>query len=121
MPGDFTSNDSPHSTPEVEELISLSASEPLASPSSRMTRIRMVVENVHDRAGAYDDVLGALKLTFDQEEFKKAFPQRIRELESPEGAQHRFTFHPDYVNHLTSIMMLSTDTLNVFLRAAGSQ
>ncbi len=115
MPGDFTSNDSPYSAPEVEELISLPASEPPASPSSRMTCIRMVAEDVHNRAGAYDDVLGALKLTFDQEEFKKAFPQRIRELESKEGAQRRFTFHPDYVNHLNSVMTLSADTLNVFL------
>jgi len=86
-----------------------------------MTRIRMVAEDVRNRAGAYDDVLGALKLTFDQEEFKKAFPQRIRELESQEGSQRRFTFHPDYVHHLNSVMTLSADTLNIFLRAAGSE
>src|SRR5713101_3831155 len=86
-----------------------------------MTRIRMVAEDVRNRAGAYDDVLGALKLTFDQEEFKKAFPQRIRELESQEGSQRRFTFHPDYVHHLNSVMTLSADMLNIFLRAAGSE
>src|SRR6266849_4336940 len=86
-----------------------------------MTRIRMVAEDVRNRAGAYDDVLGALKLTFDQEEFKKVFPQRIRELKSQEGSQRRFTFHLDYVHHLNSVMMLSADMLNIFLRAAESE
>ncbi len=120
-PGDFTPSDSPYSAPEVEESVSLHSGETPASPSSRMTRIRMIAEEIRNRAGAYDDVLGALELTFNKEEFKKAFPRRIRELESQEGSQRRFTFHPDYVDHLNSVMMLSADTLNVFLRAAGSE
>ena len=94
------------------------ASKPPASPSSWMACICMVAEDVHNRAGAYDNVLGAFRLTFDKEEFKKAFPQGIRELESQEGTQHCFMFHLDYIDHLNSVMMLSADTLNVFLWAA---
>jgi len=40
-----------------------------------MACICMIAEDVRHRAGAYDDVLGALKLTFDRDEFKKAFPR----------------------------------------------
>src|SRR5713101_4017591 len=79
-PGNFAPSDSPYSAPEVEESVSLHSGETPASPSSRMTRIRMIAEEIRNRAGAYDDVLGALELTFNKEEFKKAFPRRIREL-----------------------------------------
>ena len=74
-----------------------------------MARIHMIAEDICNRARVDNDVLGALKLTFDKKEFKKAIPQRIMELESQEGSQCRFTFHPDYVSHLNSVMMLSAD------------
>ena len=50
------------------------------------------------------------------------FPRRIEEHEPAEGSQRRrFLFNQDYVSHLHSVMTLTADTLNLFLRAAGSE
>ena len=87
MPGNFASSDSLYSVPEAERLVSLPTGETPASPSSRMTRIHMIAEDIRSRAGAFNDVLGALELTFNEEKHKKAFPRRIWELESSEGSQ----------------------------------
>ena len=75
MPGDFTSGDSPYSTPEAEDVLPIHVSKNLASPSQRMTRIRMITEDLHNRKGADDDVIGALQLTFNKEELKKVSAQ----------------------------------------------
>jgi len=71
LPGEFTSGESPYSAPEAEDL---QAKDFSASPSQRMTRIRMITEDLRNRTGEDDDVLGALRLTFDKYELKKVFP-----------------------------------------------
>ena len=73
---DFTSGDSPYGTPEAEDVLLIHVSENLASPSQRMTRIRMIMEDLRNRKGADDDVIGALQLTFNKEELKKVCPRR---------------------------------------------
>ena len=63
------------------------------------------------------DVLRMLRLTLN----KTVCPRRI--VEHPSDAQHkysRFAFTQDYLHHLASIMTLSSDLLNEFLQAAGS-
>ena len=70
MPGNFTSGDSPYSVPETEDTLPIHESQNLASPSQRMTRIRMITEDLHNQKGADDDVIGALQLTFNKEELK---------------------------------------------------
>jgi hypothetical protein len=91
------------------------------SPQSRMSRIRVIAEDVRQRSGEDDDLLGALQLTFDKERLKSIFPRRIEERPLEEESNHRrYAFNQDYVSHLTSVMTLSCDTLNEFLRAAGS-
>ena len=122
MPGEFTSGNSPYSTPEVDNVLPILANERLASPSHRMTRIRMITEDVRNRKGEDDDVLGALRLTFNKEELKKVCPRRIEEHEPLQGSQQkRFLFNQDYISHLHAVMALTADTLNLFLRAAGSE
>ena len=76
MPGNFTSGDSPYSVPETEDALPIHKSENLASPSQRMTRIRMIMEDLRNRKGADDDVIGALQLTFNKEELKKVCLRR---------------------------------------------
>jgi hypothetical protein len=121
-PGEIATGDSPYSAQETEELVSLPLSEIPASPSQRMTRIRMIAEDLRYRRGEDDDVLGALQLTFDKEELRKVFPRRIEEHEPSEGSQQRrFLFNQDYVSHLHSVMTLTAETLNLFLQAAGSE
>ena len=61
MPGEFTAGDSPYSAPEAENVLSTHTREKLASPSLRMSRIRMITEDLRNRKGADDDVLGALR------------------------------------------------------------
>ena len=122
MPGEFTTGNGSYSTPEAENVLPMHANERLASPSQRMTRIRMITEDVRNRKGEDDDVLGALRLTFDKQELKKVCPCRIEERESAPGSQQRqFVFNQDYVAHLHAVMALTADTLNIFLRAAGSE
>ena len=116
MPGDFTAGDSPYSAPEAENVLLMHAREKLASPSLRMSQIRMITEDLRNRKGADDDVLGALQLMFDKEELKKVCPRRIEEHEpSQESQQRRFLFNQDYVNHLHIVMALTSNTLNLFL------
>jgi hypothetical protein len=42
-------------------------SETPSSPQFQMARIRVLAEDVHQRSGEDDDMLGALQLTFDKE------------------------------------------------------
>ena len=82
----------------------------------------MITEDLCNRKGADDNVIGALQLTFNKEELKKVWLCRIEEHEPSQGSQQRrFLFNQDYVNHLHIVMALTADTLNLFLRAAGSE
>jgi hypothetical protein len=50
---------------------------------------------------------------------KNIFPRRIENHPSSEGSkQARFAFNQDYVSHLTSVMTLTSDTLNEFLQVS---
>ena len=74
------------------------------------------------RSGEDDDLLGALQLTFDKEKLRSIFPWWIEDRPQVEGSELRwFAFNQDYISHLASVMMLSCDTLNKFLRAVGSE
>jgi len=86
MPGKFTSGKSAYSAPEAEDL---QAKEISASPSQQMTRIRMITEDLCNRNGEDDNVLGALRLTFNKYELKKVFPRPIEEHEPAEGSQRQ--------------------------------
>ena len=87
MPGNFTSGDSPYSIPETEDILPIHASKNLASPLQRMTRIRMITEDLCNRKGADHDVIGALQLTFNKEGLKTVCPHRIEEHEPSQGSQ----------------------------------
>jgi hypothetical protein len=61
-------------------------------------------------------VLGALQLTFDKERLKAIFPRRIESHPSDDDSEKDlFAFNQDYLSHLASVMMLSSNTLNEFL------
>ena len=84
--------------------------------------IQTLIEDQQHRSNKINYALGALRLTVDKEELRAAFPQRI--VKHPSDAQHerdRFTFHPDYINHLASVMRQSSEVLNDFLQTAGSR
>jgi hypothetical protein len=89
--------------------------------ASRMANIRALTEDIRQRKGNDDDLLGALQLTFNKEQLKGVFPRRIMELEPLENSKNRrFAFDPNYTSHLLSVMTLTSDALNAFLQAAGS-
>lgn len=87
-----------------------------------MTKIHMIAEDIWDRTGKDDNLLGALDLMFDKEKMKKSFPWRIKKVDStkwPENPAYRF--NTDYASHLTVVMMLTSEALNSFLEAAENQ
>ena len=66
------------STPAASELEGLTtnrASNALPSSQSRMASIRAIAEDVHNRSGKDDNLLGALQVMLDKEQLKIAFPQ----------------------------------------------
>ena len=91
-------------------------------PASRLADIRAIADDICQRQGGNKDLLRVLQLTFDKERLRKAFPRRILELEpSEDSGQECFKFNPDYLEHLVSLMRLTSDSLNKFLQAAGSE
>lgn len=95
---------------------------PHANPASRLAVIRTLANDICQRKGGNDDLLGALQLTFNKERLKRVFPKRILELEpSEDSGPERFLFSQNYLSHLVSIMRLTSDSLNKFLQAAGSE
>ena len=78
--------------------------------------------DVRHWSGEDDDLLGALQLTFNKEKLRSIFPRWIEDCPPVEGSELRqFAFNQDYISHLASVMTLSCDMLNEFLRAAGSK
>jgi hypothetical protein len=102
--------DSLASTPHATD------SETPSSPQFRMANIRVLAEDVCNRLGEDDNVLGALQLTFDKERLKTVFPRRIESHPAnDDSGKDLFAFNQDYLSHLASVMTLSSDTLNEFL------
>jgi hypothetical protein len=97
-------------------------SETPSSPQFQMAKIQVLAEDVCQQSGEDDDVLGALQLTFNKEWLKAIFPGRIESHPSDDGSgKDLFTFNQDYLSHLASVMMLSSDMLNELLWAVGSE
>jgi hypothetical protein len=122
--GSLASRASTPSVTDPEVPFTTRLKDALLSPSSRMAKIRAIADSVRQHSGEDDDLLDALQLTFDKERLKNVFPRRIITLMSPDGVgQDRVTVSStsDYVSHLSSMMMQTCDTLNEFLRAAGSE
>jgi hypothetical protein len=96
----------------------------LTSPDcpTRLAEIRSIAKDIQQQSGKDNDVLEALHLTFDKDDLKAAIPRRIVEC-SPDMQYERrqFVFHPDYANHLLSVMRMSGEVLNDFLQVAGSR
>jgi len=87
-----------------------------------LANIRVIADEIRRRQKEDDDVLGALQLTFDKTRLREIFPRRIEALASAQEPRRKtYVFNADYISHLTSVMTLSSDALNDFLRAAGSQ
>ena len=111
-----------NSAKDTDAAASTSTSEVPDDPTTRLANIRVLADEIRRREKGDDDVLGALQLTFDKKRLREIFPRRIEELEPlDESQQRRFMFNDDYISHLTSVMSLSSEALNDFLRAAGSK
>jgi hypothetical protein len=97
-------------------------SETPSSPQFRMAKIQVLAEDIRQWLVEDDSMLGALQLTFDKEQLKTVFPWRIESHPSDNGSgKDLFAFNQDYLSHLASVMTLSSNTLNEFLQAAGSE
>ena len=109
------------SNAEAPSIIEIDAGASL-SPQTQMSQIRVIAEDVHHRSGEDDDLLGTLQLIFNKEKLRSIFPRQIEDCPPVEGSELRqFAFNQDYISHLASVMMLSCNMLNEFLRAAGSE
>jgi hypothetical protein len=88
----------------------------------RLTSIQAVAAVIRDRRNSSADVLGSLRVTFEPSLVNEFFPQKFVEYQPSDESQRapRYRFHTDYAEHLLETMSLTADSLNAFLRAAGS-
>jgi hypothetical protein len=107
---------------EAEPSIATPVSSSMPDHLTRLARIQFLAEDIQRQSGKHNDVLRALRLTFNKDELKIVIPRRIVE-RSPDTQleQCRFAFHPDYAAHLLGVMRMSSKVLNDFLQAAGSK
>jgi hypothetical protein len=109
-------------SPEAKPLDAIPASASSLNRSTQLSRIRSIAEDIQQRSGKHNNVLKALHLTCNKDELRTAIPQRIVQRSSDtQLEQCRFAFHPNYANHLLSVMRTSSKVLNDFLQAAGSR
>ena len=88
----------------------------------RLTSVQAVAAVIRDRRNSSADVLGSLRVTFEPSLVNEFFPQKFVEYQPSDESQRapRYRFHTDYAEHLLETMSLTADSLNTFLRAAGS-
>lgn len=111
-----------NSTKDTNAGASTSTSEVPDDPTTGLANICVLADEICQREKGDDNVLGALQLMFDKKRLKEIFPRRIEEVEPHEESQQkRFKFNDGYISHLTSVMTLSSETLNDFLQVAGSK
>ena len=115
------SNESQYAAPVTTGCNDNLSSQRDALPASK-GRYDTAVTTAHENFKQWaNDVLRMLGLTLNKNDLKTVFPHQT--VEYPLDAQHecsQFTFTQDYLHHLASIVTPSSDLLNKFLQAAGS-
>ena len=86
----------------------------------RLPSIAAIADEIKTRRSGVADVLGALRITFEPSLSKEFFPERFAPVEGVHRVP-RYRLHHDYAEHLLEVMKLTSDSLNAFLLASGSQ
>lgn len=88
------------------------------SPNPALYKVRTLTEALNEPEGRGPELFEALRLTFNEVERKETFLNQRVKVRDNKGVK-RFKFHPDYAEHIVTIMGLVSEVLNEYLEATN--